>query len=193
MWILMKLFMHVICIDYACNMDASILDDKIQSISHGWTLNAIVDQISLYEIKKSTSIKTAYHTFKSTFNSSFQNYVILWSILAVDNSTESIIFLTNFNNSVNKVIFFIFKTFVVILSIVAYASAAFFLCYAREGYPHSAPRTPQQPAIFTTVNTKHRFEFWTSIQCTRNNVQSARNCFFLQDRQQSITYLNTNL
>lgn len=50
MWILMKLFMHVICIDYACNLDASILDDKIQSISHGWTLNAIFDQIN--EIKK---------------------------------------------------------------------------------------------------------------------------------------------
>lgn len=63
MWILMKLLMHVICIDYACNLDASILDDKIQSISHGWTLNAIFDQISLHEIKKSTSIKTAYHTF----------------------------------------------------------------------------------------------------------------------------------
>lgn len=50
MWILMKLFMHVICIDYACNLDASNLDDKIQSISHGWTLNAIFDQIN--EIKK---------------------------------------------------------------------------------------------------------------------------------------------
>lgn len=35
---------------HACNLDASILDDKIQSISHGWTLNAIFDQIN--EIKK---------------------------------------------------------------------------------------------------------------------------------------------